>query len=146
MRNFILLRPFYFDHVFLLLPILSISWGVSMERLAEFDIKKKTSCAEGFDSLRLVPKYYWLTTTVTRHFLERGLFCFCLVYESSVDYGRYPYLHAYTQAMQIWRYSTHRKNIRGEHQYSYLSSRYYYILPTLSSEAQPTLPTSAKPT
>ena len=36
--------------------------------------KKKTSCAEGFGSLRLVLKYYSQMTLVTHHFLERGLF------------------------------------------------------------------------
>ena len=32
---------FYFDDVFLLLPILSINWGLSLERHAEFNILKR---------------------------------------------------------------------------------------------------------
>ena len=63
---------------FLLLPILSISLGLSLERQAEFNILKRRPVQGDLVPERLVPKYYWLTTSVTHPFLEVGFVYFVL--------------------------------------------------------------------
>ena len=47
------------------------------------------SCEEGFGSLRLIPKYYRLMTSVIHHFLDRGLFVLFLFGLWVVDWLRY---------------------------------------------------------
>ena len=62
---------------------MSICWGLSLEKLAEFDIKRKRSVQSNISPLCIVPEYYWLTTSVTHHFFRNGVCFFVFVWVMS---------------------------------------------------------------